>query len=142
MSEKTPLGVLLARRAHAAPGRPAISCGTVTRTRAELEAICETCRRHDLWLVCARGASVAQGEKVPCSEPHTWRAVTTIKVGRDEDPYPGERLVEVRTRDFCSDSVGAWLGYPVDYDFGYTYFHEAEWKAGNRRSICWAKTEK
>jgi hypothetical protein len=37
--------------------------------------------------------------------------------------------------------VGAWLNYPVDYDYGYTYFHEAEWKAGNRRSICWAKTD-
>ena len=45
------------------------------------------------------------------------------------------------TRDFCSDSVGAWLNYPVDYDFGYTWFHEAEWEAGNRRSVCWAKTE-
>ena len=31
--------------------------------------------------------------------------------------------------------------YPVDYDFGYTWFHEAEWEAGNRRSVCWAKTD-
>jgi hypothetical protein len=29
----------------------------------------------------------------------------------------------------------------VDYDYGYTWFHQAEWKAGNRRSICWAKTD-
>jgi Septum formation len=96
----------------------------------------------DEWMSCANGETVAGSEKIPCSEPHTWRAVTTIKVGREEDPYPGERLVEVRTRDFCSDSVGAWMNYPVDYDFGYTYFHEAEWKAGNRRSICWAMTDK
>ncbi len=54
--------------------------------------------------------------------------------------YPGDRVVEVTTRDFCSDSVGAWLNYPLDYDFGYTWFHEAEWQAGNRRSVCWAKT--
>ena len=44
------------------------------------------------------------------------------------------------TRDYCSKSVGAWLGYPVDYDYGYTWFHEPEWIAGNRRSVCWAKT--
>ena len=44
------------------------------------------------------------------------------------------------TRDYCSDSVGAWLDYPPEYEFGYTWFHEAEWKAGNRRSVCWAKT--
>lgn len=96
----------------------------------------------DKWMTCANGKTVADSVKVPCSQPHTWRAVTTIKVGRDEDPYPGDHLVQVRTRDFCSDSVGAWMNYPVDYDFGYTYFRRAEWKAGNRRSICWAKTTK
>lgn len=96
----------------------------------------------DTWMSCADGETVAKAAKVPCSQPHTWRAVTTIQLGRADDPYPGDRLVEVRTRDFCSDSVGAWMNYPVDYDFGYTYFHEAEWKAGNRRSICWAKTDK
>ena len=95
----------------------------------------------DRWLVCVDGPTVSGSVKIPCSEPHTWRAVTTIKLGQPGDPYPGDRLVEVRTRDFCSGSAGAWLNYPVDYDFGYTYFHEAEWKAGNRRSICWAQTD-
>lgn len=98
-------------------------------------------RPDDRWMTCADGATVADSVKVPCSEPHTWRAVTTIKLGQPEDPYPGDRLVEVRSRDFCSDSVGAWMNYPVDYQFGYTYFHEAEWKTGNRRSICWARTD-
>ncbi len=99
-------------------------------------------RSNDEWMTCADGDTVAGSDKVPCSEKHTWRAVTTIKVGREDDPYPGNRLVEVRTRDYCSDSVGAWMNYPVDYKFGYTYFRQAEWKAGNRRSICWARTEK
>jgi len=96
----------------------------------------------DKWMVCANGPSVNESPKVPCTQKHTWRAVTTIVVGRDGDPYPGDDDVEARTRDYCSDSVGAWLNYPVDYDYGYTWFHEAEWKAGNRRSICWAQTEK
>lgn len=94
----------------------------------------------DRWMVCADGPTVTGSPKVPCSEPHQWRAVTTVKVGQPDDPYPGERLVEVQTRDFCRTSVGAWLNYPKDYDFGYTWFHEAEWDAGNRRSICWART--
>lgn len=98
-------------------------------------------RVDDRWLVCADGATVSGSARVPCSEPHTWRAVTTIKLGEPEDPYPGDRLVEVKTRDFCDQSVGATLGYPVRYDFAYTWFHEAEWEAGNRRSICWAKTD-
>ncbi len=95
----------------------------------------------DRWMVCVDGPSVNGSEKVPCTEQHDWRAVTTIKLGEKGDDYPGDRLVEVKTRDYCSDSVGAWLNYPVTYDFGYTWFHEPEWKAGNRRSVCWAKTE-
>jgi hypothetical protein len=95
----------------------------------------------DRWLVCVNGPSVNGSVKIPCDTAHTWRAVTTIVLGKPDEGYPGDRLVEVRTRDFCSESVGAWLNYPVDYDYGYTWFHQAEWKAGNRRSICWAKTD-
>ncbi len=81
-------------------------------------------------------------KKVPCTEKHDWRAVTAIKLGKPSDPYPGDRLVQVKTRDYCSDWVGAWMNYPVGYEFGYTWFHEAEWRAGNRRSVCWAKTDR
>jgi len=94
------------------------------------------------WLTCAQGPSVLKSKKVACSQQHDWRAVSTIKVGEPRDPYPGDRFVQVRSRDYCSDAVGAWMNYPVDYEFGYTWFHEAEWKAGNRRSVCWAKTDR
>ena len=96
----------------------------------------------DKWMVCADGETVAGSVKLACDQPHTWRAVTTIVLGQPKDPYPGQRLVEVKTRDFCSESVGAWLNYPLEYDYGYTWFHEPEWNAGNRRSICWAKTDR
>lgn len=98
-------------------------------------------RPDDRWMVCASGDSVAGSVKAPCTEPHDWRAISTVKLGEAGDDYPGDRLVEVKSRDFCSDQVGAWLQYPVDYDYGYTWFHEAEWQAGNRRSVCWAKTD-
>jgi hypothetical protein len=98
-------------------------------------------RPDDEWMACVDGETVNGSPWVPCSSPHTWRAVTTIVVG-DEDRYPGDRLVEVVTRDFCRQSVVAWLDYPLDYEFGYTYFHRAEWQQGNRRSICWARTDR
>jgi hypothetical protein len=97
-------------------------------------------RPEDQWMVCAQGKTVSGSVKVPCSQKHDWRAVTTIVLGEASTPYPGDRLVQVRTRDYCSKSVGAWLGYPVDYDFGYSWFHQPEWDAGNRRSVCWART--
>lgn len=99
-------------------------------------------RQPDQWLTCARGATVTGSVKVPCSARHDWRAVTAVKVGGPGDPYPGDRVVQVRSRDYCSDWVGAWMHYPADYEFGYTWFHRAEWHAGNRRSICWARTDR
>lgn len=97
-------------------------------------------RPNDRWLSCARGPSVGEGEKVPCSQKHDWRAATTVKIGEPEDPYPGDRVMESRTRSFCSTSVKAWLNYPAEFEYGFTFFHEAEWKAGIRRSVCWAMT--
>ena len=107
-----------------------------TTARALLEG-----KPQDRWLVCADGATVSGAVKVACTEPHSWRAVTTIQVGKADAAYPGDRKVESTTKAFCSKSVGAWLGYPVDFDYGYTWFAEEEWDAGNRRSVCWAKTE-
>ncbi|MFC5730764.1 MULTISPECIES: septum formation family protein [Nocardioides] len=97
-------------------------------------------RPNDKWLSCARGTSVAAGEKVPCSQKHDWRAVTTVKIGEPEDVYPSDRVMESRTRAFCATSVKAWLNYPTEFEYGFTFFHEAEWRAGIRRSVCWAKT--
>lgn len=97
-------------------------------------------RPTDAWLICERGARVGEGEKVPCSQKHDWRAVTTVKIGQPDDPYPGDRVMESRTRSFCRNSVQAWLGYPATFEFAFTFFHEAEWSVGLRRSVCWAKT--
>lgn len=96
---------------------------------------------EDKWLVCAQGKTVSGSVKVPCSDTHDWRAVTTIKVGAEDEDYPGDRMVQVTSRDFCSKSVAAWMGYPSKYDFAFTWFHKAEWELGNRRSVCWAKTQ-
>lgn len=96
----------------------------------------------DDWMVCADGRAVRQSPKVPCSKKHTWRAVTTIKLGEAKDSYPGDHTVLIKTRDFCRSSVEAWLGYPISFQFGFTWFHKAEWEAGNRRSICWARTSR
>jgi hypothetical protein len=97
-------------------------------------------RPDDRWLVCAVGETVAAGEKVPCAQDHDWRAATTIKLGEPEDDYPGDEVVASRTKAFCANSIKAWLNYPARFEYAYTHFHEAEWQAGNRRSVCWAKT--
>lgn len=94
----------------------------------------------DEWLTCAQGATLASATKVPCSESHDWRAISTIKVGDPQEPYPGDRVVQVRSRDLCSDWIVRWSHFPDDFEYGFTWFHEAEWKTGNRRSVCWSRT--
>jgi hypothetical protein len=99
-------------------------------------------RPDDHWMTCARGSDPDHGTKLPCTEAHAWRAVTTIKVGEPDDPYPGDAAVARKSKDFCASSVAAWLQYPTDYDYAYTWFGEREWAAGNRRSVCWARTDR
>lgn len=96
-------------------------------------------RPGDRWLACVNAETVQDAPFLPCNEEHSWRAVSTIVVS-EKKKYPGGRLVEVLSRDYCSDSVLAWLDYPPQFDFGYSYFGEAEWEAGNNRAICWART--
>jgi hypothetical protein len=95
----------------------------------------------DTWLTCAHGATFASATKVPCSETHDWRAISTIKVGDPQEPYPGDRVVQVRSRDLCSDWIVRWSHFPDAFEYGFTWFHEAEWKTGNRRSVCWSRTD-
>ncbi|MGL5808804.1 MAG: septum formation family protein [Nocardioides sp.] len=97
---------------------------------------------QDKWMACVDAPSVSESPRVPCSEPHTWRAVTTIKLGDADGKYPGDAKAKKQSKDFCSGSVDAWLGYPEEFDFGYTWFGASAWKAGNRHSICWARTNK
>jgi len=97
-------------------------------------------RGDDHWMACAKGKSVDTGTKVPCTMAHDWRAATTIKVGDTDAKYPGDATVKTKTKSYCAESIDAWLGYPADYDYGYTWFGQQEWQAGNRRSVCWART--
>ncbi|WP_240770176.1 septum formation family protein [Nocardioides sp. GY 10127] len=95
----------------------------------------------DVWMLCVDGETLESGQQVDCSSEHTWRAVTTIKVVPYPDtPYPGDATVESTTKDYCEESVDAWLGYPDDFDYAYTWFGQDAWAQGNRRSVCWAET--
>jgi len=93
------------------------------------------------WMVCADGATVADAPRVACTEKHTWRAVSAVSIGKKRDRWPGSRLVEIRSRDFCSDWVGAWTNYSLDYEYAYTWFGKDDWDSGNRMSVCWARTK-
>ena len=64
--------------------------------------------------------------------------MSAVSIGKKRDRWPGSRLVEIRSRDFCSDWVGAWTNYSLDYEYAYTWFGKDDWASGNRMSVCWA----
>jgi len=99
-------------------------------------------RPPEQWLTCAQGPTALGAKRVHCGDKHDSRAATTIKLGEPKVPYPEDRVAEVQSRDHCSDSVGAWTNYPIGFEFGYTWVHEAEWQAGNRLAICRARTDR
>ena len=94
----------------------------------------------DRWLVCVNGDL---GEHL--AEDPVHRAAQLARGDHDQGrrargPLPRRPARRGDDPRLLPESVGAWLGYPPEYEFGYTWFHEGEWKAGNRRSVCWAKT--
>ena len=95
------------------------------------------------WMQCVNGATISAAPATPCTQKHTWRAISIVKLaGKPKEKYPGEKILESRSRTFCSEQVNAYLKYEQpEYEFAFSWFGKAEWKAGNRTAVCWAKTE-
>lgn len=118
-------------------GAEYVDLPTTTRNLLKVKKVEDV---EDRWMVCAEGKSVSSA-KVPCSEPHQMRAVTTIKLGEAKTKFLGVAESKKKASQYCKGSVQAWLGYPESFDYGYTWFGEKEWNAGNRWAVCWAVTE-
>jgi len=60
----------------------------------------------------------------------------------DHQQLDAESVVYDALYAYCQESVRSWLHYPADYEFGFTWFKADRWALGNRRSICWTRTDK
>ena len=124
-------------------GRPVVPLRRRRRRRPE-QGSTSTCptdakglllgKPDDRWLVCAsgrHGGRLGEGPVLPAARLARGHHDQARRAERPLPRRPARAGAAPATT--APSSVGAWLGYPVDYDFGYTWFHEAEWKAGNRR---------
>lgn len=90
--------------------------------------------------VCSNGEPGAQGSAlVMCTEPHTYRALSALRLGDDNAAYPGEDTAK-STGEQCEEVVGDVLGVEGGFTYGWTYPSAADWAGGQRFGYCWNQT--
>jgi hypothetical protein len=92
----------------------------------------------DTFGTCGTAAPGADDfERVACSLPHSWRALTTIRVA-DSDRYPGAAEVRRSGDEECADYVEDQAGSTTEIQYGWEWPTRAQWDAGQRFGFCWA----
>ncbi len=93
----------------------------------------------DTFGTCGTAAPGSRGfERVICSLPHSWRALTTIRIA-DGARYPGVARARSSGDTACADyAEGQAAGFTTEIDYGWEWPTEAQWEAGQRYGFCWA----
>ncbi|MGH3355656.1 MAG: septum formation family protein [Nocardioidaceae bacterium] len=79
-------------------------------------------------------------QHVTCDEPHRWRAVDTLVLGRPGERYPGRGTVQGRARERCEGRVRDYLGTDSGFSYGFEVPRRHAWSGGDRSGFCWART--
>jgi hypothetical protein len=81
-------------------------------------------------------------QRVICSRPHTWRAVSTVGVPAGEDgSYPGAAAARSAGEGTCEDVGRAQADDPLDFTWGYEWPTAAQWADGQRYGLCWVPAD-
>ena len=92
---------------------------------------------RDRYAMCGTAAPDADDfERVICSGPHSWRAISTI----DFEPgdYPGDAVVRERGQAPCEDAGAEAADDALDYEWAYEWPTAAQWEQGQTFGRCWA----
>ena len=79
-------------------------------------------------------------ERVPCGEEHSWRAIrsVTLEGKGGSATYPGEDAVRQAGQSPCAEAAREIAEDALDYEWGYEWPTEEQWKAGQTYGRCWA----
>lgn len=90
------------------------------------------------WGLCGTAAPGAPAfSRVICSEPHTWRATSTITIpgGRR---YPGTARVRTAGDETCKERVRRLSGSALRFRYGWEWPTRDQWARGQHYGFCWA----
>jgi hypothetical protein len=91
--------------------------------------------------LCGTAQPGAAGfQRVACSLPHAWVAISTIRIDGG-DRYPGEAAVRRAGASACSDEVSARNESLLEYTYGWEWPTAQQWRAGQRYGFCWAPAD-
>ncbi len=77
---------------------------------------------------------------VMCSQDHTFRALSALRLGSDSDAYPGQSVAMTEGQKRCDKLVSDTLGVGGGYSYAWTYPSPDDWANGQRFGFCWNKT--
>ena len=108
-----------------------------------LEHILDTGKALDDYGVCSDGdPGSADSALVMCTQPHTFRAVTALRLGGSDDPYPGADATRADGESECKDFIADLLGVTGGFTYGWTYPSATDWSGGQRFGYCWNSTDR
>ncbi|MGA8846751.1 MAG: septum formation family protein [Nocardioides sp.] len=108
----------------------------LTRVRGSLAGILETEQGRETYAMCGTaGPDDADFQRVPCSDPHSWRALSVIAL--PEGDYPGRAAVASAGEDPCRDAAAQVADDPLDYTWAFEGPDPAQWTAGQTFIRCW-----
>nr|WP_246283943.1 septum formation family protein [Nocardioides perillae] len=88
------------------------------------------------YAVCGTAEPGTAGfERVVCSRPHRWRAVSVVEL--DGRRYPGEAAVREAGQAPCEAAGRAEAADPLDFRWGWEWPTRAQWEAGTTWGLCW-----
>lgn len=95
----------------------------------------------DRFGVCAKGVPGKPPARLTmCTQPHAFRALAALRLGKGGAPYPGARVARTDGEQRCKNLVDSQLGPGGSYTYTWTYPTAADWRAGQRFGYCWRKT--
>ena len=87
--------------------------------------------------LCGTAApGTAAFERVVCSLPHSWKAMSTIPLA--DGRYPGVAAVRRAGESTCRDRVRRASTNPERFRYGWEWPTREQWQAGQRFGYCWA----
>lgn len=89
------------------------------------------------WAMCGTARpGAATFTRVPCGQPHRWRALRTVDLGTEA--YPGEPTAREAGQEVCRDAAREVAADALNFEWGYEWPTAEQWNAGQPYGICWA----